>query len=82
MSTATPGKRRKTKLPAVPRVENRSGTTVKSHSARKQPVEQHLFKMIEEGGPLLYHGEDEQRSFNSTYRKFRRFLAPTRPSFD
>jgi hypothetical protein len=42
---------------------------------RKRPVEQHLFKMIEYGGPLLYHGaEDEQRSFDSTCRKFRRFL--------
>jgi hypothetical protein len=35
----------------------------------------HLFKMIEYGGPLLYHGgEDQQRSFDSTCRKFRRFL--------
>jgi hypothetical protein len=43
---------------------------------RKGPVEQHLFKMIEEGGPLLYHGgEDQQRSFDSTCRKFRRFLS-------
>ena len=42
---------------------------------RKRPVEQHLFKMIEYGGPLLYHGgEDQQRSFDSTCRKFRRFL--------
>ena len=32
--------------------------------------------MIEYGGPLLYHGgEDQQRSFDSTCRKFRRFLA-------
>jgi len=47
-------------------------------SLRKRPVEQHLFKMIEEGGPLLYHGsEDEQRSFDSTCRKFRRFLSTT-----
>jgi hypothetical protein len=45
---------------------------------RKRPVEQHLFKMIEEGGPLLYHGgEDQQRSFDSTCRKFRRFLSTT-----
>jgi hypothetical protein len=42
---------------------------------RKRPVEQHLFKMIEYGGPLLYHGgEDQQRCFDSTCRKFRRFL--------
>jgi len=42
---------------------------------RKRPVEQHLFKMIEYDGPLLYHGgEDQQRSFDSTCRKFRRFL--------
>jgi hypothetical protein len=47
-------------------------------SLRKRPVEQHLFKMIEEGGPLLYHGnEDQQRSFDSTCRKFRRFLSTT-----
>jgi hypothetical protein len=45
---------------------------------RKRPVEQHLFKMIEYGGPLLYHGgEDQQRSFDSTCRKFRRFLTET-----
>jgi hypothetical protein len=43
---------------------------------RKKPVERVLFQMIEyDGGPLLYHGgEDQQRSFNSTCRKFRRFL--------
>jgi len=45
---------------------------------RKQPVEQHLLKMIDYGGPLLYHGgEDQQRSFDSTCRKFRRFLTET-----
>jgi hypothetical protein len=45
---------------------------------RKRPVEQHLLKMIEYGGPLLYHGdEDQQRSFDSTCRKFRRFLSET-----
>ena len=45
-------------------------------SLRKRPVGQHLLKMIEEGGPLLYHGgEDQQRSFDSTCRKFRRFLS-------
>jgi hypothetical protein len=44
-------------------------------SLRKKPVEQILLQMIEYGGPLLYHGgEDQQRSFGSTCRKFRRFL--------
>ena len=42
---------------------------------RKQPVEQVLLKMIEYGGPLLYHGgEDQQRSFDSTCKKFHRFF--------
>jgi hypothetical protein len=47
---------------------------------RKKPVERVLSSMIEYGGPLLYHGgEDQQRSFDSTCRKFRRFLeAPAR----
>ena len=46
-------------------------------SKRKRPVEQHLFEMIEDG-PLLYDGgEDQQRSFDSTCRKFRRFLTAT-----
>ena len=49
-----------------------------NQSLRKRPVEQHLFEMIEDGGPLLYDGgEDQQRSFDSTCRKFRRFLTPT-----
>ena len=44
---------------------------------RKKPVDQVLVNLIENGGPLLYHGdEDEQRSFDATCRKFRRFLAP------
>jgi len=46
-------------------------------SLRKKPVEQILLQMIEYGGPLLYHGEDQQRSFDSTCRKFRRFLGAT-----
>jgi hypothetical protein len=31
---------------------------------------------VEDGGPLLYHSdsEEQQSSFESTYRKFRRFL--------
>src|SRR5438045_446009 len=33
--------------------------------------------MIEYGGPLLYHGEDQQRSFDSTCRKFHQFLTKT-----
>jgi hypothetical protein len=45
---------------------------------RRRPVESVLFRMIEYGGPLLYHGsEDQQRSFNSTCRKLRRFLTGT-----
>ena len=45
---------------------------------RKKPVERVLSGMIEYGGPLLYHGgEDQQRSFDSTCRKFRRFLHET-----
>ncbi len=47
-------------------------------SLRKKPVEQVLLQMIEYGGPLLYHGgEDQQRSFDSTCRRFRRFLSET-----
>jgi hypothetical protein len=47
-------------------------------SLRKKPVEKVLLQMIEYGGPLLYHGgEDQQRSFDSTCRKFRRFLSET-----
>jgi hypothetical protein len=45
---------------------------------RKKPVKQVLLKMIEYGGPLLYHGgEAEQISFDATCRKFRRFLGET-----
>jgi hypothetical protein len=45
-------------------------------SLRKKPVNAVLRRMIEsDGGPLLYHGsEEEQRSFDSTCRKLRRFL--------
>jgi hypothetical protein len=47
-------------------------------SLRKKPVDRVLLQMIEYGGPLLYHGgEDQQQSFDSTCRKFRRFLAET-----
>ena len=45
-------------------------------SLRKKPVQQILLQMIQYDGPLLYHGgEDQQRSFDSTCRKFRRFLS-------
>jgi hypothetical protein len=45
-------------------------------SLRKKPVEQILLDMIEYGGPLLNHdGEDQQRSFDATCRKFRRFIS-------
>lgn len=47
-------------------------------SLRKKPVDLVLHRMIEYGGPLLYHcGEDQQRSFDSTCRKLRRFLTET-----
>jgi hypothetical protein len=47
-------------------------------SLRKKPVGRVLSGMIEYGGPLLYHGaEDQQRSFDATCRKLRRFLAHT-----
>jgi hypothetical protein len=47
-------------------------------SLRKKPVDLVLRSMIEHGGPLLYHGgEDQQRSFDSTCRKLRRFLTET-----
>jgi hypothetical protein len=46
------------------------------NSLRKKPAERILRQMIEYGGPLLYHGgEDQQKSFDSTCRKFRRFLS-------
>ena len=48
-------------------------------SLRKKAVDRVLLQMIEyDGGPLLYHGdEDQQRSFDSTCRKFHRFLVGT-----
>jgi hypothetical protein len=47
-------------------------------SLRKKPVDRVLLQMIEYGGPLLHHGsEDAQISFDSTCRKFRRFLTET-----
>jgi len=49
-------------------------------SLRKAPVEKALADMIKDGGPLLHHGdsEEQQRSFDSTCRKFWRFLNPSR----
>src|SRR5215208_2818933 len=47
-------------------------------SLRKKPVERVLSGMIEDGGPLLYHGgDDQQRSFDCTCQKLRRFLKET-----
>ena len=45
-------------------------------SLRKMPVEDLVFDVLQEGGPLLYHcdSEEQQQSFESTCRKFRRFL--------
>ena len=42
---------------------------------RKTPVEQIVYAAIESEGPLLYHGDEEQqRSFDSTCGKLRRFI--------
>jgi hypothetical protein len=47
-------------------------------SLRKKPVGLVLRRIIEHGGPLLYHGgENEQRSFDPTCRNFRRSLNET-----
>ena len=45
-------------------------------SLRKVPMQRLLSDLIEDGGPLLYHcdSEEQQRSFESTCRKFQRFL--------
>jgi len=45
-------------------------------SLRKAPVERLIFDVLQDEGPLLYHcdSEEELRSFESTCRKFRRFL--------
>ena len=50
-------------------------------SLRKVPIEQILRKVIDQdGGPLIPNGwEDEQRSFDSTCRKFHRFLSQPQP---
>ena len=47
-------------------------------SLRRRPVGQALSRMIEFGAPLLYDGgENQQKSFDSTCRKLRRFLIET-----
>jgi len=48
-------------------------------SLRRLPADQLLSKTIhEDGGPLLYHGsEEEQRSFDATCRKLHRFRTQT-----
>jgi hypothetical protein len=45
-------------------------------SLRRKDVEHLLFDVLDdEGGPLIHNGsEDQQRSFDSTCRKFHRFL--------
>jgi hypothetical protein len=46
-------------------------------SLRKKNIEQILFEVIgDDGGPLIYgvSSEQQQRSFDSTCRKFHRFL--------
>lgn len=50
-------------------------------SLRKVPVEELLFDVVKERGPFLYHcdSEEQQRSFESTCRKFRRFLEQQPP---
>jgi hypothetical protein len=47
-------------------------------SLRKKTIQQILFNAIDdEGGPLIYgvSSEQQQRSFDSTCRKFRRFIS-------
>ena len=48
---------------------------------RKAPVERLIFDALSQGGPLLYHcdSEEDLRSFESTCRKFRRFLEHQSP---
>jgi len=43
---------------------------------RKVPVKTLVFNMIQDGGPILDHddSEEQQRSLESTCRKFCRFL--------
>jgi hypothetical protein len=50
-------------------------------SLRKVPAEALLLDVVKDGGPLLYHcdSEEQQRSFESTCRKLRRFLEQQPP---
>jgi len=53
------------------------GAMANSPKLRKRTIEELLLSMLdEEGGPLLSHraSDEEQRSFDSTCRKFHRFL--------
>jgi len=45
-------------------------------SLRKVPAQALRFNVVKEGGPLLYHcdSQEQQRSFESTCRKLRRFF--------
>lgn len=45
-------------------------------SLRKRPIEDQIFDGVEDGGLLPYHhdSEEELRSFESTCRRYRRFL--------
>ena len=45
-------------------------------SLRNVPIETLVFQVIQDGGPILYHNdsEEQQRSFESSCSKFRRFL--------
>jgi hypothetical protein len=51
-------------------------------SLRRLPVERLWHDAIDaDGGPLIYNGSDEeQRSFDSTCRRFHRFLTHTAPA--
>lgn len=60
------------------------GAMANSSKLRKRPIEELLLAALDEdGGPLLSHraSEEEQRSFDSTCRKYHRFLSdhPNRP---
>lgn len=53
------------------------GEMANSPKLRKRPIEELLLAALDEdGGPLLSHraSDEEQRSFDSTCRKFHRFL--------
>lgn len=49
---------------------------------REQPIENVIFAALdEEGGPVLFrHRSEDQRSFDSTCRKFLRFLKDAKKS--